>query len=149
MYKILLFLHVVSATALLGPIYVMPLLARMRGAEAPNVMVLKIEILLQRWVSAIAGVSLITGGWLIGESPIVKDHFGDARWLHFGMALFFVLAGLASGFAGPKTAKALNAVNDGDVPTANKLLAPVDRIVNPLNGVIGAVIIYLMVIKPG
>jgi uncharacterized membrane protein len=147
-YKALLFIHVLAATALLGPIYVFPLLARMRGTASPDMTVLKIEVMLQRWVSAIAGVSLISGGWLIGESPFVKDRFGDARWLHFGMAVFFVLAGLASGYAGPKTAKAMNAVRDGDVEGANKLLAPVDRIVNPACAILGAVIVYLMVIKP-
>jgi len=149
MYKVLLFVHVVSATALLGPVYLMPLLARMRGGAEPSIVVLKLEVVIERWVAAFAVVSLLTGGWLIGVSPTTKDGgFGDATWLHIGMALFFVFAGLASGFAGPKMAKALTALQNGDKAGAVKLLTPVDKIVNPLCGVLGAVIIYLMVIKP-
>jgi hypothetical protein len=143
----MLFVHVLSGTGLLGPVYLLPLLARSRG-KTLGVPLLRVEVLVQRFALAFAMVVFISGGWLIGLSPFTKDgRFGEARWLHFGMALFFVLGGLLSGLAGPRTAKALTALQNGDEVSARKQLAVADK-VTPAIGAIGAVIVYLMVNKP-
>ncbi|MGH8997931.1 MAG: DUF2269 family protein [Acidimicrobiia bacterium] len=147
MYEPLLFVHAFSAIALMGPAYLLPLVARMRGTP-PSVAVLRVEALINRYVGIFAVVALLSGGWLIGESPLLEDRFGDARWLHVGMTLFFVMVGVGHGFALPRTRKALAAAERGEGEQAARLLGPVDRIAGPVLGVLGAVIVYLMVIKP-
>jgi len=146
-YKILLFVHVMAAIALLGPTYLAPVLAKMRG-NPPSPAILWVEAAMHRYGTAFVVVALLSGGWLIGVSPVTKDAFGEAQWLHLGMFLFFVAAGLVTGFIGPRLKKALAAVDRGDGETAAQLLEPVDKVVGPILGVTAAVIVYLMIAKP-
>lgn len=147
MYKVLLWVHVLSAIVLLGPSYLLPALAKFRG-DPPNVTVLKIEMLIERYVSIFVVVALLSGGWLIGVSPITKDGgFSDARWLHIAMGIFFVVAGIGTGYALPRHKKALAAAEAGKAAESKRLLAQVDR-VGPILGLGAAAILYLMLIKP-
>lgn len=147
MYKILLFLHVFGVIAMLGPIYVLPALMRMRG-DPPSVPILRVEQLISRYATGFLVVALVTGIGLITESPAVKGRFGDARWLHVSLVLFLVLAGLGTGFANPRLRKALKAAETGDAALVRRLLDPLDKVAGPILGVLGAVILYLMLIKP-
>lgn len=148
LYDILLFVHVFAAIALLGPTYLSPVLSKLRG-DPPSPAILRVEAAISRYGAVFAVVALLTGGWLIGVSPITSDgRFAGATWLHIGMFLFFVAAGLATGFVGPRVKKALAAAESGDAATARRLLAPIEGGVGPLVGLLGAVIVYLMVVKP-
>lgn len=147
MYKFLLFIHVFAAIAMLGPIYLLPALMRMRG-DPPSVTVLRIEYLIERYVTGFTVVALVTGIGLISTSPFVKDDFGDARWLHVAITLFIVTAGLGTGYAGPRMRKAVKAGEAGDTAEVRRLLDPLDKVVGPILGLLAAAILYLMLIKP-
>src|SRR5919197_5390466 len=109
MYKLLLFLHVLSVIVGLGPTFALPGLMKLRG-DAPSPAVLRVEYIISRYASIGLGVILLTGLGLISESPAVFiDGFGKARWLHISIALFLVYAGLGTGFAAPRMRKAVTA----------------------------------------
>ncbi len=148
MYQLLLFLHVVSAVILLGPFYLGPVLARLRG-NPPSPLILQAEATICRYGAAFFVVALVTGGALIGLSPVTKDGgFKTAHWLHLGIALWFVAAGVLTGYITPRVRKAQTAAQAGDGAEVKRLLAPVDAVAGPLVGVLGAVIVYLMLAKP-
>lgn len=147
MYKFLLFIHVFAAIAMLGPTYVLPALMKMRG-DPPSPIVLKIEYVIERYVTGFVVVALVTGIGLISTSPVVKDNFGDARWLHVAIALFVIYAGLGTGYAGPRMRKAVKAGEAGDAAEVRRLLDPLDKVVGPILGLLAAAILYLMLVKP-
>jgi uncharacterized membrane protein len=148
MYKVLLFLHVLSVIVGLGPTFALPGLMKLRG-DAPSPAVLRVEYIISRYASIGLGVILLTGLGLISESPAVFiDGFGKARWLHIGISLFLVYAGLGTGFAAPRMRKAVTAAQAGNAAEVRRLLDPLDKIVGPILGVLMAAILYLMLIKP-
>jgi uncharacterized membrane protein len=147
MYKLVLFLHVLSVIAGLGPTYALPGLMRLRG-DPPSPAVLRAEHVIGRYATVALGVILVTGVLLISESPAVIGRFGDAHWLHLGIGLFIVLAGLGTGYAAPRMRKAVTAGEAGDAAEVHRLLDPLDKVVGPILGVLTAVIVYLMLIKP-
>ena len=146
-YRVLVFVHVMSVIAGLGPTYALPALMKLRG-DPPSPAVLRAEHAISRFATIGLGLILVTGLGLINESPVVKGHFGDAHWLHLAIALFVVLAGLGTGFAAPRMRKAVTAAEGGDSAGVRSLLDPLDKVVGPILGVLGAVIVYLMLIKP-
>ena len=147
MYKVLLFLHVFAVIAMLGPTYALPAFMKLRG-DPPSAPILRAEHVISRFASYGLVLILVTGVGLISDSPAVKHHFGDAHWLHLAIALFVVLAGLGTGFAAPRMRKAVKAGEAGDTAEVRRLLDPLDKVVGPILGVLGAVIVYLMLIKP-
>ena len=147
MYKLLLFLHVLSVIVGLGPTFALPGLMKLRG-DAPSPAVLRVEYIISRYASIGLGVILVTGLGLISESPAVIDRFGEARWLHIGIGLFVIYAGLGTGFAAPRMRKAVQAAQAGDADAVRRLLDPLDKVVGPILGVLLAAILYLMLIKP-
>ncbi len=148
MYQLLLFLHVFAVIAMLGPTYALPAFMKLRS-DPPSPVLLRAENLIARFATWGLVVILVTGIGLISDSPAVKGHFGDAHWLHLAIALFVVLAGLATGFAGPRMRKAVQAAEAGDGAGVRTLLDPLDKVVGPILGVLTAVIVYLMLAKPG
>lgn len=148
MYQLLLFLHVFAVIAMLGPTYALPAFMKLRS-DPPSPVLLRAENLIGRFATWGLVVILVTGIGLISDSPAVKGHFGDAHWLHLAIALFVVLAGLATGFAGPRMRKAVQAAEAGDGAGVRTLLDPLDKVVGPILGVLTAVIVYLMLAKPG
>jgi len=147
MYKVLLFLHVFAVIVMLGPTYALPALMKLRG-DPPSAAVLKAEYVIGRYATMGVAVILVTGIGLISDSPAVKGHFGDAHWLHLAIALFVVLAGVGTGYASPRMRKAVAAADAGDSAGVHRLLDPLDKVVGPILGVLTAVIVYLMLIKP-
>ena len=147
MYNLLLFLHVLSVIAGLGPTYALPGLMKLRG-DPPSAAVLRAEAVISRYATIAVAVILVTGIGLISTSPYVKGQFGDAHWLHLSIALFVVLAGLGTGYAAPRMRKAVSAAEAGDGAGVRSLLDPLDKIVGPILGLLGAVIVYLMLVKP-
>jgi uncharacterized membrane protein len=146
-YKVLVFLHVLAVIAGLGPTYALPGLMKLRG-DPPSAGVLRAEHVISRYATVALAVILVTGIGLISSSPAVKHHFGDAHWLHLAIALFVVLAGLGTGYAAPRMRKAVTAGEAGDAVEVHRLLDPLDKVVGPILGLLGAAIVYLMVIKP-
>jgi uncharacterized membrane protein len=146
-YEFLLFLHVLAVIAMLGPTFALPAFMKLRG-DPPSPVILRAENVIGRFATWGLVVILVTGIGLISESPAVKGRFGDAHWLHLGIALFVVLAGLATGFAAPRVRKALAAAEAGDGAGVRRLLDPLDKVVGPILGVLTAVIVYLMLAKP-
>ena len=147
MFKVLNFIHVFAAIAMLGPTYLLPALMKMRG-DPPSVTVLRIEYLIEKYVTGFTVVALVTGIGLISTSPVVKDNFGEATWLHISITLFLITAGLGTGYAGPRMRKAVKAGEAGDAAEVRRLLDPLDKVVGPILGLLAAAIVYLMVIKP-
>jgi uncharacterized membrane protein len=147
MYKVLVFLHVLAVIAGLGPTYALPGLMKLRG-DPPSAAVLRAEHVISRYATVAVAVILVTGIGLISSSPAVKGHFGDARWLHLSIALFVVLAGLGTGYAAPRMRKAVTAGEAGNAAEVHRLLDPLDKVVGPILGLLGAAIVYLMLIKP-
>ena len=147
MYKVLLFLHVLAVIVGLGPTFALPGLMKLRG-DAPSPAVLRVEYVISRYASIGLGVILLTGLGLISESPAVIGQFGDARWLHIGIALFVIYAGLGTGFAAPRMRKAVTAAQAGNSAEVRRLLDPLDKVVGPILGLLLAAILYLMLIKP-
>jgi hypothetical protein len=146
-YKVLLFLHVLSVIVGLGPTFALPGLMKLRG-DAPSPAVLRMEYIIGRYASIGLGVILLTGLGLISESPAVIGGFGEARWLHIGITLFVIYAGLATGYATPRMRKAITAAEAGNAAKVQRLLGPLDKVVGPILGLLLAVILYLMLIKP-
>jgi hypothetical protein len=146
-YKFLLFIHVFAAIAMLGPTYLLPALMKMRG-DPPSVTVLRIEYLIGRYATAFAVVALATGAGLMSTSPLVNDRVSEAVWLHVAITLFLIVAGLGTGFAGPRMKKAVKAGEAGDAAEVRRLLDPLDKVVGPIMGLLTAVILYLMLMKP-
>jgi uncharacterized membrane protein len=146
-YKILIFLHVFSVIAGLGPTYALPALMKLRGSP-PSPGVLRAENVISRYATIAVGVILVTGLGLINESPAVKGHFGDAHWLQLAIALFVVLAGVGTGYAAPRMRKAAKAGEAGDAAEVQRLLDPLDKVVGPILGLLVAAIVYLMLLKP-
>src|SRR2546423_1460547 len=147
MYKVLLFLHVLAVIVGLGPTFALPGLMKLRG-DAPSPAVLRVEYVISRYASIGLGVILLTGLGLISESPAVIGQFGDARWLHIGIALFVIYAGLGTGFAAPRMRRAVTAAQAGNSAEVRRLLDPLDKVVGPILGLLLAAILYLMLIKP-
>ena len=147
MYHALLFIHVLAVVVGLGPTFALPGLMKLRG-DAPSPAVLRAEYIISRYASIGLGVILLTGLGLISESPEVIGRFGDVRWLHIGISLFVVLAGLATGFAHPRMRKAVTAAQAGNATEVRRLLDPLDKIVGPILGLLVAAILYLMLAKP-
>ena len=146
MYRIVLFVHVFSVVALLGPTYLGPALAKLRG-NPPSPVILRVETVMCRYGAAFFVVGLLSGLWLIWLSPFVPD-FGEARWLHTALGLFFIAAGIVTGFILPRVNKAAVAAEGGDAAEASRLMAPVDAVAGPVVGLLTAVILYLMLTKP-
>lgn len=147
MYKFLLFVHVFAAIAMLGPTYLLPALMKMRG-DPPSVIVLRIEYVIHRYATAFAVVALVTGAGLMSTSPLVNDRVSEAVWLHIAITLFLVLAGIGTGYAGPRMRKAVKAGEAGDAAEVHRLLNPLDKVVGPIMGLLAAAILYLMLMKP-
>lgn len=147
LYKVLLFLHVLSVIVGFGPTFALPGLMKLRG-QPPSAAVLRAEYIISRYATIGLGVVLLTGLGLISESPAVIGGFGDARWLHIGITLFVVLAGLGTGYAHPRMRKAVKAGEAGDTAEVRRLLDPLDKVVGPILGLLVAAILYLMLFKP-
>jgi uncharacterized membrane protein len=147
MYKLLLFVHVFAAIAMLGPIFLMPALMRMRG-DPPSVTILRVEHLIEKYATGFTVVALATGAGLMSTSPLLEDRIREAVWLHIAVTLFFIVAGLGTGFVNPRIRKAVQAAEAGDATEVRRLMDPVDKIVGPVLAVLVAVILYLMLIKP-
>jgi hypothetical protein len=147
-YQLLIFVHVFSVVALLGPTYLGPALAKLRG-NPPSPAILRVEAVMCRYAAAFYVVAFLTGAGLITLSPATKDGgFVHARWLHLGIGLWFVAAGVVTGYITPRVGKALAAAEQGDGAEARRLMAPVDTVAGPVAGVLAAVIVYLMLAKP-
>lgn len=147
MYKFLIFIHVFAAIAMLGPTYLLPALMKMRG-DPPSVTVLRIEYVIARYATGFTVVALATGAGLMSTSPLLNDRVGEAVWLHIAITLFLVVAGLGTGYAGPRMKKAVKAGEAGDTAEVRRLLDPLDKVVGPIMGLLTAVILYLMLFKP-
>ena len=148
MYKILLFLHVLAVIVGVGPTFALPGLMKLRRDE-PSPALLQAEYVISRYASIGLGVILLTGLGLISESPAVfLGGFGEARWLHIGITLFVIYAGLGTGYAAPRMRKAVTAAQAGNATEVRRLLDPLDKVVGPILGVLLAAILYLMLIKP-
>jgi hypothetical protein len=119
----------------------------MRG-DPPAVTVLRIEYVIARYATGFTVVALATGAGLMSTSPLVNDRVGEAVWLHIAITLFLIVAGLGTGYAGPRMKKAVKAGEAGDTAEVRRLLDPLDKVVGPIMGLLTAVILYLMLFKP-
>ncbi|MEW6471634.1 MAG: hypothetical protein AB1679_05145 [Actinomycetota bacterium] len=147
MYKLFLFIHVFAAIAMLGPVFLLPALMRMRG-DPPSVTVLRVEHLIGKYATGFTVVALATGAGLMSTSPLLEDRIGEAVWLHIAVTLFLIVAGLGTGFVNPRMRKAVKAAETGDAAEVRRFMDPVDKVVGPALSVLVAVILYLMLFKP-
>lgn len=147
MYKLLLFVHVFAAIAMLGPVFLSPALMKMRG-DPPSAAILRVEQVIGKYVAGFTVVALATGAGLMSTSPLLEDRIKEAVWLHIAVTLFFIAAGIGTGFVGPRVRKAVQAAETGDAAEVRRLMEPVDKFAGPVLSVLVAVILYLMLIKP-
>ena len=147
LYRILLFVHVVAAVMLLGPIFAHPLVRTFRGNPI-IANVLKIEEALARIHVIGVIVMLVTGGWLITESPTTDGRFGDATWLHLSLVLYVAWAGVTTGGLVPALRKARSAHETGGDQQATPLLDLIDNRWIPITSALVAMITFLMTFKP-
>jgi uncharacterized membrane protein len=145
-YKFLLFIHVFAAIAMLGPVFLSPALMKMRG-DPPSVTIMRVEHLIEKYVTGFTVVALATGAGLMSTSPLLEDAIAEAVWLHVAITLFLIAAGIGTGFMSPRVRKAVKAAEAGDAAEAQRLMAPVDKL-GPVLAVLVAAILYLMVVKP-
>jgi hypothetical protein len=146
-YKLLLFVHVFAAIAMLGPVFLSPALTKMRG-DPPSAALLRVEQVIGKYVAGFTVVALATGAGLMSTSPLLEDRIKEAVWLHIAVTLFFIAAGIGTGFVGPRVRKAVQAAETGDAAEVRRLMEPVDKFAGPVLSVLVAVILYLMLIKP-
>jgi uncharacterized membrane protein len=146
-YKLLLFIHVFTAIAMLGPVFLLPALMKMRG-DPPSVTVVRIEYTIEKYATAFTVVALATGAGLMSTSPLLEDRIGEAVWLHIAVTLFLIVAGLGTGFVNPRVRKAVKAAEASDAAEVRRLMDPVDKVVGPVLSVLVAAILYLMLMKP-
>lgn len=144
--RLVMFVHVLSAIALLGPMFVFPFLPRVVTAPYPTP-VLRVMRLIEDMVLLFLVVQLATGVWLIWLGHW-SDDFSAAKWLQVSIGLFVIAAGLGSGFLRPRLKRALQLSERGDDAGAMKVLEPSEKIVGPLLVVLAVVITFLMVYKP-
>jgi len=144
-YTLGLILHVLSAIVLLGPAFLLPLVPRVIAGTPPTP-VLKLMLLIERYVAIFFVVQLFTGIWLILEADFAS--FGKQVWLHTSILLFVIAAGLSTGFQMPRVRKALAASERGDAAEVARLLRPAEKVVGPILGVLMVVIVVLMVWQP-
>ena len=147
MYKLLLFVHVFAAIAMLGPVFLSPALMKMRG-DPPSAAILRVEQLIGKYVAGFTVVALATGAGLMSTSPLLEDRIKEAVWLHVAVTLFFIAAGIGTGFVSPRVRKAVQAAEAGDGAEVRRLMEPVDKFAGPVLSVLVAAILYLMLIKP-
>ena len=146
LYRVLLFVHVVAAIMLLGPLFAHPLVKTFRGNPV-LANVLKIEEALARLHVIGVVLMLVTGGWLIAESPATDD-FGEATWLHISLVLFVAWAGLTTGGLVPTIRKARAAHESGGDQAAAPLLNKIDNLWVPLVSASVALLTFFMTYKP-
>ena len=146
LYRILLFVHVVAAVMLLGPLFAHPLVKTFRGSPV-IANVLKIEEALARLHVIGVIVMLVTGGWLIAESPATDD-FGEATWLHISLVLYVAWAGVTTGALVPTIRKARSAHESGGDQAAGPLLDRIDNRWVPAVSALVALLTFLMTYKP-
>jgi hypothetical protein len=117
--RLVLFLHVLAAIALLGPTFVFPFLP---GAVPPPypMPVLRVMRLIEDMVLVFLFVQLATGVWLIWLGDW-NDDFSAAKWLQVSIGLFIVAAGLGTGFQRPRLKRVLQLSERGDDAGAMKV----------------------------
>jgi hypothetical protein len=149
MFTLLIVIHVLSAILLLGPTYLYPFLPRI--VDTSSVPVLKVMKQIEQNVMIFLVVQLLTGVGIIFSSHEagLRDNFGKNWWLQLSMTLFIIAAGIGSGYNTPRVRKALEASEAGDQAAAKTFLQPVEKFTAPLLSVIMAVIVILMIWKPG
>ncbi len=144
--KLVLFVHIATAITAIGPAYAFPILGRVFPKDRP-VSVLKVYAKMERIITVGLIIMLATGIWLIWLEHL-NENFGHQGWLNISLLVYAALAVLGVSFNTPRIHKALKLTEQGDQESANRILAPMDKIVGPILGVLGLLIIFLMVYKP-
>ena len=146
LYRILLFVHILAAVMLLGPLFAHPLVKTFRGRPI-IANVLKIEEALARLHVIGVVVMLVTGGWLIAESPATDD-FGEATWLHISLVVYVAWAGVTTGGLVPALRKARAAHETGGDQAADPVLEQTDNRWVPITAALVAILTFLMTYQP-
>jgi hypothetical protein len=103
---------------------------------------------MERQVASFFGLQLLSGVALIFLRDYHRD-FGDARWLHGSLVLFFAAAGLAAGYNRPRVHRARRLAEAGRDDEAERMLRPVEKVTGAVLGVLITAIVWLMVTRPG
>lgn len=144
MRNVVLFVHILAAIALLGPVFLIPLISATFKGKPPNP-VITIMSMIERQAMQFVPFQLITGFWLVGMQK------GDkwSMWLIISIVLF-VGVGLVAFFVNrPKMNAALQAMHGGNDLKAIELLRIPTKVTGPILALTTMVILFLMVAKPG
>lgn len=149
MYKIMLFLHVVSVVAAFAPMVVNPLLAARSAEDGPGVQrpVLRYAAANRRMVQlpALVLVGVFGLGMVFSSPETDGDNLWsfDQAWVSLSLLLWIVIGGVVSGMVLPAERKL--AAGEADAAALEKRVTVGEQVV----GVLFLVAVYLMIWKPG
>jgi Predicted integral membrane protein (DUF2269) len=143
MRDIVLFVHILAVIALLGPIFLVPLISASFKGKPPNAAITVISMIDRQAMQSVP-IILATGFWLVSLS--------DAKWgLWLIASIVLTVAIGAIGFFvnKPKMTAAISAMRAGnDLNAIVALRVPV-RITIPIMALATAITLYLSIAKPG
>jgi hypothetical protein len=143
MRNVVLFVHILTVVALLGPIFLVPLISASFKGKPPNAAITVISMIDRQALQSMRLV-LGTGFWLVALSDAEWD-----LWLIASIALTVAIAVIGFAVNKPKMNAAISAMRSGnDLVAIQSLRVPV-RITVPLIALATAVTLFLMVAKPG
>lgn len=142
MRNVVVFVHVLLAVAMLGPVLLLPSISATFRNKPPAPVIRLIGVIQRQFVQFLV-LQLLTGLWLV--------HLGDdgwGAWVIVSLVLVAVMAVLAVVVDRPKLAAASAAAGTNDLTAVEALRIPL-KVTAPIQLLLAAVVLYLMVAKPG
>lgn len=150
-YTILLWLHITFAVLWVGGGVMLTILGllvqRSRDTQEMTFLIKRVSFLSERYLAPVSGITALWGFILV----ITQDQFAFSEpWIGTGILLWIVSGATGGMYLGPRSARALEAIQrDGTITAATQAI--IDRIllVARIDSVVLLVVIFLMTVKPG
>ena len=142
MRNVVVFVHVLMAVAMLGPVFLLPSISA-TFRNKPPAPVIRLVTVIERQLVQFLPIQALTGVWLV--------HLGDEGWKAWSIAslgLVAVMAVLAIVVDRPRLAAATAASGTNDLKAVEALRVPL-KVTAPIQLLLAALVVYLMVAKPG
>ncbi|TMK71739.1 MAG: DUF2269 family protein [Actinobacteria bacterium] len=152
-YNVGLFIHVLAVVLAFGPTFGYGIFIGFAETKAPNAVpaVLKAVNLTNRYLVTLAMVVVLAAGfYLLAEGDISASE----SWVQVGFVAIAILFGLVGGFFVPRTRKAIElaerdlTAGGGELSHEYRKVSAQMARVGQLAGLIVAVTIFFMVVKP-
>lgn len=147
-YEVLRLVHVLSATLWVGGAITMRIVAR-RLADADPAHRLGFARdqghLIRAVFTPAATLILVTGVWMVAESPI----FGfEQLWVVVGLFAVVASMAVAHGYTLPRASRAIELAEEGRGPEAGAVMARLSPVINTVVALL-VLAVVLMITKPG